>query len=194
MIAAAYGPGLIGALLIGLNCAKTLAFALNKPFIGINHIEAHLYAALMSHPAENVFPALGVVLSGGHTSLVKIESIGKYTLISETIDDAIGEAFDKVAKILNLPYPGGPEVERLAKSGTLCYPLKAGQVKGKPLHFSFSGLKTGVLYTLKREGGSARPGRPRRLIPDCRLCRRDQKNTFSSQKSMGAKPFCLAEG
>lgn len=152
LIAAAYGPGLIGALLVGLNTGKALALALNKPFIGINHIEAHLYAALMSHPEENRFPALGAVLSGGHTSLVRIDSLGRYTPISETIDDAIGEAFDKVAKILNLPYPGGPEVERLALSGSACYPLKAGQVKGKPYHFSFSGLKTGVLYTFQKEG------------------------------------------
>lgn len=153
LIAASYGPGLIGALLIGLNTAKTLSLALNKPFIGINHIEAHLYAALMSHPEEIAFPALGAVLSGGHTSLVRIEALGHYTLISETIDDAIGEAFDKVAKMLNLPYPGGPEVEKLALSGDKrLYPLKAGQVQGKPYHFSFSGLKTGVLYTAKREG------------------------------------------
>lgn len=153
LIAAAYGPGLIGALLIGINTAKTLSLALNKPFIGINHIEAHLYAAMMSHPEDVVFPALGVVVSGGHTSLVKIESLGRYTFISETIDDALGEAFDKVAKVLNLPYPGGPEVERLALTGDPGrYALKAGQVKGKPYHFSFSGLKTGVLYTVQREG------------------------------------------
>lgn len=153
LVAAAYGPGLIGALLVGLNTAKTLSLALNKPFIGINHIEAHLYAALMSHPEASLFPALGVVLSGGHTSLVRIDSLGRYTLISETIDDAIGEAFDKVAKILHLPYPGGPEVEKLALSGdSAYYPLKAGQVKEKPYHFSFSGLKTSVLYTVKREG------------------------------------------
>lgn len=153
LIAAAYGPGLIGALLVGLNTAKAIALALDKPFIGINHIEAHLYAALMSHPEGARFPALGVVLSGGHSSLVRIEALGRYALISETIDDAIGEAFDKVAKILNLPYPGGPEVEKLALSGNnALYALKAGQVKGKPYHFSFSGLKTGVLTALQREG------------------------------------------
>lgn len=155
LIAAAYGPGLIGALLVGLNAAKTLALSLEKPFIGINHIEAHLYAALMSHPRCPLFPALGAVLSGGHTSLVRINAIGDYTLISETIDDAIGEAFDKVAKMLNLPYPGGPEIEKLARLGDLSrYPLKAGQVKGRPHHFSFSGLKTAVLYTIQKQGSA----------------------------------------
>lgn len=153
LIGVSYGPGLIGALLVGLNTAKTLSLAKNIPFIGINHIEAHLYAALMSHPEDVSFPALGVVLSGGHTSLVRMESVGHYTLISETIDDAIGEAFDKVAKMLDLPYPGGPEVEKLALTGdSSLYPLKAGLVKGRPHHFSFSGLKTGVLYTKQREG------------------------------------------
>lgn len=149
LIAVAHGPGLIGALLLGLNTAKSLAFALNKPFIGINHIEAHLYAALMSHHEKVQFPTLGVVLSGGHTSLVLMNDIGSYTLIGQTIDDAIGEAFDKVAKILDLPYPGGPEIEALAKQGQEIYPLKPGRVKERPFDFSFSGLKTAALYTLR---------------------------------------------
>ena len=117
LIAVAHGPGLIGALLLGLNTAKSLAFALNKPFIGVNHIEAHLYAALMSKETE--FPALGVVLSGGHTALVLMKAIGSYTLIGQTIDDAIGEAFDKVAKILDFPIPGGLEIEALTPLATL---------------------------------------------------------------------------
>jgi N6-L-threonylcarbamoyladenine synthase len=150
LFAVANGPGLIGALLIGINAAKALALAFNKPLIGINHVEAHLYAALMSHPAPFVFPAIGVVLSGGHTELLMIHTIGKYELIGKTVDDAIGEAFDKVAKILGLPYPGGPEIERLAREGNpFKYPFKAGKVKGQPLNFSFSGLKTNVLYTVK---------------------------------------------
>jgi N6-L-threonylcarbamoyladenine synthase len=150
LIAVAYGPGLIGALLIGVTAAKALALALNRPFIGVNHVEAHLYAALMSHPEEVQFPCLGVVISGGHTALVKMEGIGSYELIGETVDDAIGEAFDKVAKQLGLPYPGGPQIEKLALKGNhKRFPLKPGKVKGYPLQFSFSGLKTAVLYTLK---------------------------------------------
>lgn len=150
LIAVAYGPGLIGALLIGLSAAKAMALSMQKPFIGINHVEAHLYAALMSQTEEVQFPCLGVVISGGHTAMVLMKKLGDYELIGQTVDDAIGEAFDKVAKLLGLPYPGGPQIERLALKGNAHrYPFKAGQVKGKPLDFSFSGLKTAVLYTLR---------------------------------------------
>lgn len=149
LIAVAKGPGLIGALLIGLNVAKALSLAWGIPYVGVNHVEAHLYAATMplNHPP---FPALGLVISGGHTFMVKIESIGVYQMIGSTLDDAIGEAFDKVASMLGLPYPGGPAIESLAKQGnSKRFPFKAGKVKGKPWDFSFSGLKTNVLYTLK---------------------------------------------
>jgi N6-L-threonylcarbamoyladenine synthase len=150
LIAVAYGPGLIGALLIGLSTAKALSLALRKPFVGINHIEAHLYAALMSHERPVQFPSLGVVLSGGHTALLLIKELGVYELIGQTVDDAIGEAFDKVAKLLGLPYPGGPPIEKMALRGNSHrFSFKAGQVKGRHLDFSFSGLKTAVLYTLK---------------------------------------------
>lgn len=151
LIAVAKGPGLIGALLLGINTAKALSLAIQKPFIGVNHIEAHLYAALMSHPSEKInFPCLGVVLSGGHTAIVLMRGIGCYELVGQTQDDAIGEAFDKVAKILELPYPGGPHIEALAAEGsTKSYPFKAGTLKNRPLDFSFSGLKTSVLYTIK---------------------------------------------
>lgn len=152
LIAVAHGPGLIGALLLGLNTAKALSLALDKPFIGVNHIEAHLYAAMMSQEKPIQFPTLGVVLSGGHTALVLIHDIGSYMLIGQTVDDAIGEAFDKVAKILDLPYPGGPEIEALAKIGHPVYPLKPGKVKERPFDFSFSGLKTAALYTLRDHG------------------------------------------
>lgn len=150
VIAVAYAPGLIGALMIGLSAAKALSMAANIPFVGVNHIEAHLYAALMSHEEPVQFPCLGVVLSGGHTSLVLIEDIGKYTLLGETHDDAIGEAFDKVGKLLDLSYPGGPHIERLAKEGNpYRFPFRAGRIKDNPYDFSFSGLKTAVLYALK---------------------------------------------
>lgn len=150
LIAVAHGPGLIGALLIGLSTAKALALALQKPFIGINHIEAHLYAALMSIDEAVQFPCLGVVVSGGHTTIVFIKELGIYELIGQTVDDAIGEAFDKIAKLLGLPYPGGPQIERLALKGDpRRHPFKAGNVKGRPLDFSFSGLKTAVLYKIR---------------------------------------------
>lgn len=149
LVAAAKGPGLIGALLIGLNAAKALSLAWDVPFIGVNHVEAHLYAAMM--PLENPpFPSLGVVVSGGHTFLVKIDAVGKYQLIGTTQDDAVGEAFDKVAAMLGLPYPGGPAIEALAKKGNPSrFPFRRGKVKENPWDFSFSGLKTNVLYAIK---------------------------------------------
>ncbi|MBX7065887.1 MAG: tRNA (adenosine(37)-N6)-threonylcarbamoyltransferase complex transferase subunit TsaD [Parachlamydiales bacterium] len=149
LIAVAKGPGLIGALLIGMNAAKGLSIAWNKPLVGVNHVEAHLYASMME--LETVpLPALGIVISGGHTLLLKILELGCYQPISTTVDDAIGEAFDKVGNLLGLTYPGGPQVEKLARLGNpKAYPFTAGKVKRSPLDFSFSGLKTAVLYALK---------------------------------------------
>lgn len=150
LIAVAKGPGLIGALLIGMQVTKGLSIAWNKPFIGVNHVEAHLYAAMMGVYEPLIFPALGIVLSGGHTFLVKILDVGRYELLGTTVDDAIGEAFDKVGTLLGLTYPGGPRVEKLALNG--CpnrFPFKAGRVKKNPLDFSFSGLKTSVYYAIR---------------------------------------------
>lgn len=150
LIAVAKGPGLVGALLIGMNMAKGLSIAWDKPLIGVNHVEAHIYAALMGLPQPWPLPALGVVLSGGHTLLLKVIDVGVYELIGTTVDDAIGEAFDKVAVLLGLPYPGGPHIERLAKEGNpKAHPFSAGKVKRSPLDFSFSGLKTSVRYAFQ---------------------------------------------
>lgn len=149
LIAVAKGPGLIGPLLLGLHAAKALAFAWDKPLLGINHVEAHLYAAVMGCEKPE-FPALGVVLSGGHTFIVCMHEIGRYELIGQTVDDAVGEAFDKVAVMMGYPYPGGPQIEKISCHGDPTrYRFKAGVVKNKPWDFSFSGLKTNVLYTLK---------------------------------------------
>lgn len=154
LIAVANGPGLIGSLLVGLQFAKGLSIAWNKPWIGVNHVEAHLYAAMMQASEPLPFPALGIVLSGGHTLLLKINDLGAYEQIGSTVDDAIGEAFDKVAALLGLPYPGGPSIEALAKRGKANrYSLSAGRVKRNPLDFSFSGLKTSVLYAAKGQDG-----------------------------------------
>jgi N6-L-threonylcarbamoyladenine synthase len=157
LIAVAKGPGLVGALLIGMQAAKGLAIAWNKPLIGVNHVEAHLYAAMMGAPTPLPFPALGLVLSGGHTLLLQIHDVGSYTMIGTTVDDALGEAFDKVAILLGLPYPGGPHVEQLALLGNpKCHPFKAGRVKRSPVDFSFSGIKTSVLYAAKDKTLSAK--------------------------------------
>ncbi len=156
LIAVAHGPGLMGALFMGLNAAKALSLAWDRPFIGVHHVEAHLYASMMEHLDSLPLPALGIVLSGGHTLFLKITDVGKYETIGTTIDDAIGESFDKVAVMLGLPYPGGPAVEELAATGGKAgmYGFKAGQVKDLPFHFSFSGLKTKVLYTVKGVGAT----------------------------------------
>ncbi|MCH9609928.1 MAG: tRNA N6-adenosine threonylcarbamoyltransferase [Chlamydiales bacterium] len=154
LIATTIGPGLVGALLIGFNFGKALALATKKPFVAVNHIEAHLTSAMIEQKPP--LPALGVVISGGHTSLVLIRAVGEYELIGQTQDDAIGEAFDKVARMLNLPFPGGPAIEELAKEGDPNrYPFKGGTIKNRPFDFSFSGLKTAVLYETKK--GNYRP-------------------------------------
>ncbi len=151
LIAVARGPGLIGSLLVGIQMAKALAWSLDRPLVGVNHIAAHLYASMMNvDRVEAYLPAIGVILSGGHTTLVHIDSVDRYTTIGQTVDDAAGEAFDKVAKMLSLGYPGGPHIERKAAMGTpSAFAFRSGTVKGKPLCFSFSGLKTAVLYTIR---------------------------------------------
>jgi N6-L-threonylcarbamoyladenine synthase len=145
------GPGLIGALLVGVSWAKAAAFGIGRPLVGVHHMEAHLFAPSLEDPrAEPPFVAL--LASGGHTLLLHAEAWGRYRLLGETRDDAAGEAFDKVAKLLELPYPGGPEVERLAAeagAGSLRLPrpmLRGDQLPGDPdyFDFSFSGLKTAV--------------------------------------------------
>lgn len=149
-IAVTYGPGLIGSLLVGLNYAKGLSFHIKKPLVGVNHVEAHLYAALMSHETI-AFPAIGLVVSGGHTSLYFMEAPFSYKLIGQTFDDALGEAFDKAAILLGLSYPGGAEIERVAKGGDKHrFMLKVGQIKNRPFDFSFSGIKTGVLNLVQK--------------------------------------------
>lgn len=153
-IAVANGPGLMGSLLMGTAAAQTLAYSWKLPLIGVNHVDAHLYAAMMGENAKLLFPALGVVVSGGHTFLAKILSVQNYIVIGTTVDDAVGEAFDKVATLLGYPYPGGPHIESLAQKGDPeAYPFKAGTVKNRPFDFSYSGLKTNVLYTVKGKNG-----------------------------------------
>lgn len=150
-VAATFGPGLASSLLIGLNTAKGIALRLGKPFLAINHLEAHLYSPVLSERATDVFPMVSLIVSGGHTMLVLVRAIGDHTLLGQTLDDAAGEAFDKVAKLLGLRYPGGPEIDRLAQQGdpqAIAFPRS---MLDDPSHnFSFSGLKTSVLYYLKK--------------------------------------------
>lgn len=148
-IAVTYGPGLAGSILVGLNVAKSLALALDIPWVGINHLEGHIFANFLSEE-KPVIPFLCLIVSGGHTQLVIVEAEGRYRTIGRTIDDAAGEAFDKVARVLGLGYPGGPAVARLAESGNphaVTFP-RAMMEEGS-FDFSFSGVKTAVLYYVR---------------------------------------------
>jgi len=152
-IAVTSRPGLLGSLLIGVTAAKSLAWVNNKTLIDVHHIEAHIYAALMS-VVEWDFPYVTLVVSGGHTSLYRSDSPLQHTLLGCTRDDAAGEALDKGAKMLGLPYPGGPSIESAGSTGDpAAYPFKLPLLDRDSLDFSFSGLKTALLYTLKGPGG-----------------------------------------
>ncbi|MEH6563858.1 MAG: tRNA (adenosine(37)-N6)-threonylcarbamoyltransferase complex transferase subunit TsaD [Halopseudomonas sp.] len=148
------GPGLVGALLVGGACARALAFAWGVPALGVHHMEGHLLAPMLEErPPE--FPFVALLVSGGHTQLVRVDGIGEYQLLGESLDDAAGEAFDKTAKLMGLPYPGGPEIARLAESGTpgaFVFPRPMTDRPG--LDFSFSGLKTSVLNAWQQCGSA----------------------------------------
>jgi len=148
-IAYTQGPGLSGALLVGASVACALAYALDIPTLGIHHLEGHLLSPLLSDPAPE-FPFVALLVSGGHTQLMRVEGVGRYTLLGETLDDAAGEAFDKSAKLLGLNYPGGAELARLALTGTAGrFKLPRPMLHSGDLNFSFSGLKTAVLTMSK---------------------------------------------
>jgi N6-L-threonylcarbamoyladenine synthase len=148
-VAATVGPGLIGALLVGVSAAKSLALVWDKPFIGVNHLEAHLYAGLLDDPTLE-FPLVVLLVSGGHTMIIEMRGHGDYTVLGRTIDDAAGEAYDKVARYLDLGYPGGPVIDRIASQGNaeaIDFP-RAMEHDG--LNVSFSGLKTSVINYVKK--------------------------------------------
>ncbi len=161
-IAATIGPGLVGALLVGVSFGKALAAALDRPIVGVHHMEGHLFAAALEH-RDAVPPFTALLVSGGHTMIVDAEAWGRYRVLGRTRDDAAGEAFDKVAKLLGLPYPGGPHLERLAQDGRrgglrFARPmLRRDQRPGDPDYFdvSFSGLKTAALNASKKSDGSS---------------------------------------
>jgi N6-L-threonylcarbamoyladenine synthase len=148
-VAATAGPGLIGALLVGVSAAKSLALVWDKPFVGVNHLEAHLYAGLLDDPTLE-FPLVVLLVSGGHTMIIEMRGHGDYTVLGRTIDDAAGEAYDKVARYLDLGYPGGPVIDRIASQGNaeaIDFP-RAMEHDG--LNVSFSGLKTSVINYVKK--------------------------------------------
>lgn len=142
-IAVTEGPGLVGALIVGVNAAKALAFAKNKPLIPVHHIAGHIYANRFESEFE--FPLLALIVSGGHTELVLMRNHGTYELIGETLDDAAGEAFDKIARALDLPYPGGPHIDQLAHEGKASIDFPRAWLEENSYDFSFSGLKSAVI-------------------------------------------------
>ncbi|MGI6538782.1 MAG: tRNA (adenosine(37)-N6)-threonylcarbamoyltransferase complex transferase subunit TsaD [Caldicoprobacterales bacterium] len=154
-IAVTYGPGLVGALLVGLSVAKALAFGLSVPLIGVHHIEGHISANYIQHNML-VPPFLCLVVSGGHTQIIQVNDYGNYDLVGQTLDDAAGEAFDKVARILGLGYPGGPAIDRISKHGNKdAIEFPRVEIRDRPFDFSFSGLKTAVinyLHNLEQKG------------------------------------------
>ncbi len=161
-VAVGHRPGLIGSLLVGVAAAKALAWSLDKPLIGVDHLHAHLYAPLLApHAPADLYPALGLVVSGGHTSLYRVGGPLEIARLGATIDDAVGEAFDKVAAILGLGHPGGPIIDRLAMQGDdHAHDFPVSTLEPDSLDFSFSGVKTAVLYAVRgkpqRRGGKGR--------------------------------------
>jgi N6-L-threonylcarbamoyladenine synthase len=151
LIAVTMGPGLIGSLLVGLNTAKGLSYGLKTPMIGVNHLEGHILAIFLQKKIE--FPFIALVVSGGHTDLYRVSSFGQYKLLGRTRDDAAGESFDKVGKMLGLPYPGGPAIEKLARNGNgKSHKFPRAYLEKGSLDFSFSGLKTSVrTFLIQRE-------------------------------------------
>ena len=147
-IAVTYAPGLLGSLLVGIEAAKTLALVYNKPLIKVNHLAGHIYANYLVQKME--FPLLALVISGGHTELVLMEDDYKFKVLGETLDDAIGEVYDKVARVLDLPYPGGPNIEKYAEQGTPSYELPI-PMNNDELNFSYSGLKSAVINLVHNE-------------------------------------------
>ena len=148
-ICCTYGPGLVGALLVGLSTAKGMAYALNKPFVGVHHIEGHIAANYITHK-ELEPPYLCLVVSGGHSHLVHVKDYTKFEVLGKTRDDAVGEAFDKVARVVGIGYPGGPVIDKLAKEGKPIYNLPRTHFEN--LDFSFSGIKTAVINLVHKEG------------------------------------------
>jgi N6-L-threonylcarbamoyladenine synthase len=193
-VAATVGPGLVGSLLVGVSAAKALALAWGLPFVGVNHLEGHLYAALLEDP-EVELPSVVLLVSGGHTLLVRMDEPGRYEVLGQTIDDAAGEAFDKVARYLGLGYPGGPAIDRVAGAGDpTAHRVPRARLDGSrsPYDFSFSGLKTAVVNYVKAH--------PEASTEDVAACFQEAmvsvlvERSLAAAESVGARSLCLAGG
>ena len=195
-IAVTYGPGLVGALLVGVATAKALAFAANKPLIAVHHIEGHIYANFLVNP-ELEPPLLCLVVSGGHTAIVKIDRHGPYILLGQTRDDAAGEAYDKVARSIGLPYPGGPQIDRLAKEGDpKAIDLPRAWLEEDSYDFSFSGLKSAVINYLNKMAMKQQAVEPRDVAASFQQAVIDVlvTKTMRAAQAEGLKTIVLAGG
>ena len=193
-IAVTEGPGLVGALLVGVNAAKALAFANNKPLVGVHHIAGHIYANQLI--ADLKFPLLSLVVSGGHTELIFMKEHGSFEVIGETRDDAVGEAYDKVARTLGLPYPGGPHIDRLAHVGEATIELPRAWLEEGSYDFSFSGLKSAVINTLHNASQKGITVEPSELAASFQKSVIDVlvTKTLAATKEYGVKQVLLAGG
>ena len=194
-VAVTYGPGLIGSLLVGVNLAKAIAEVHGLPLIGVNHLEGHIYANWLTDapagdplPAEPPFPLLCLVVSGGHTQLVLMEDHGRYRLLGQTADDAAGEAFDKVGRLLGLPYPGGPAISAAAVGATPARRFPRARTDG-PYDFSFSGLKTAVLREVE---GYRRRGEPIPVEPLAAAFEEAVVDALATKTAAAARDFGVA--
>lgn len=191
VFAATQGPGLVGSLLVGLSLAKGLSISLNKPFVAVNHLIGHIYANFLSFP-DLEYPFLVLLVSGGHTEILLAEDWNNFKRIGKTRDDAAGEAFDKVARLLGLGYPGGPEVEQAARNGNPIYRFPRALNEKGNFDFSFSGLKTSVLYFLKNN--------PEARIEDVAAAFQEAvidsllTKTFAAAKTYGINKIVFAGG
>lgn len=190
-VAVTVGPGLVGSLLVGVAAAKSLAIAMGVPFVGVNHLEGHLYAAFLEDPAI-VLPAIVLLVSGGHTLLVEMTAPGSYTVLGSTVDDAAGEAFDKIARYLGLGYPGGPEIEAIARRGrpdAIAFPRP---MVGDGHDFSFSGLKSAVVREVQ-----TRPAHSSADVAasfQAAVVETLVTKTIAAARERGARSICLAGG
>lgn len=200
-VAATYGPGLAGALLVGLNFGKALAYALHVPFVGVNHMEGHLYSDFLGEDKPS-YPFLSLIVSGGHSMLVYVESEFRHKVLGQTRDDAAGEAFDKVSKMLGLGYPGGPVIDKQARQGdpkAIRFPRSF--LEEDSYDFSFSGVKTAVLYFLRDHGLSPRSA-PVEPVLLANICAGFQSSvvdvlvtkTMRAAREMGVQDVCMAGG
>ena len=190
-VGATYGPGLVGSLLVGVSAAKTLALAWDVPFIAVNHLEAHLYSALLEEPNLEL-PVVVLLVSGGHTMLVRMDGHGRYEVLGATVDDAAGEAFDKVARFLGLGYPGGPAIDAIAMEGDADAIAFPRAMKDEGLDFSFSGLKTAVVNYVRKHPDAATPDVAasfQEAVVDVLVAM-----ARDAARASGAKGICLAGG